>query len=85
MKRTGDKNDGCATMWKKDKFRLLRSTPVTYCRGGLLDRDNIAVIAELQPVRSGHDHNVSEVLWAAHSVKTAGTVVASSSSSPSSV
>ncbi|KAK7103695.1 protein angel homolog 2-like isoform X2 [Littorina saxatilis] len=55
VKRTGDKTDGCATMWKKDKFRLLRSTPVNYCRGGLLDRDNIAIVVELQPIRSGID------------------------------
>lgn len=59
VKRTGDKNDGCATMWKKDKFRLLRSTPVNYCRGGLLDRDNIAIVVELQPIRSGIDLQVS--------------------------
>ena len=52
VKRSGDKSDGCATMWKKDKFNLIQSTPVNYCRGGLLDRDNIAIVVELQPVRS---------------------------------
>ncbi|XP_076464289.1 protein angel homolog 2-like isoform X2 [Babylonia areolata] len=51
QKRTGDKSDGCATMWKKDKFHVLRWTPVIYCRGGLLDRDNIALVVELQPLR----------------------------------
>lgn len=54
MKRSGEKGDGCATLWKKDKFQLLRCTPVNYCRGGLLDRDNIAIVVELQPLRVKH-------------------------------
>ncbi|XP_067680490.1 protein angel homolog 2-like isoform X1 [Haliotis asinina] len=49
MKRTGDKCDGCATFYKQDKFSLGKTTPVEYCRGGLLDRDNIALILELVP------------------------------------
>ncbi|XP_076442040.1 protein angel homolog 1-like isoform X2 [Babylonia areolata] len=52
QKRTGDKRDGCATLWKQDKFELLHFRPVQYCRGGLLDRDNIAIIVELRPLRS---------------------------------
>ncbi|XP_046341861.2 protein angel homolog 2-like [Haliotis rufescens] len=49
MKRTGDKCDGCATFYKQDRFSLGNTTPVEYCRGGLLDRDNIALILELVP------------------------------------
>ena len=52
LKRSGDKNDGCATLWKENRFRLLQYTPVLYRRGGLLDRDNVAVIVELQPLRT---------------------------------
>ncbi|KAL8611108.1 hypothetical protein ACOMHN_064398 [Nucella lapillus] len=53
QKRTGDKTDGCATLWKRDKFSLLQCTPVVYCRGGLLDRDNVALLIQLRPLRPG--------------------------------
>ncbi|PVD25903.1 hypothetical protein C0Q70_13567 [Pomacea canaliculata] len=59
-KRKGDKCDGCATLWQNRKFRLLRSTPVDYCRGGLLDRNNIALLVELQPCRKLIKHHLQE-------------------------
>ncbi|XP_050407158.1 protein angel homolog 2 isoform X2 [Patella vulgata] len=49
LKRSGDKPDGCATFFNLEKFSLLQSTPVEYYRGGLLDRDNVALILELAP------------------------------------
>ena len=61
-KKSGDKRDGCATLWKKDRFHLLRATPVDYCRGGLLDRDNIALIVELQPIRDDCEQAVCSSL-----------------------
>lgn len=49
--KRSNSSDGCATLWKEDKFRMLRSTPVNYRRGEVLDRDNIALIVELLPLR----------------------------------
>ncbi|XP_041351320.1 uncharacterized protein LOC121370259 isoform X2 [Gigantopelta aegis] len=49
LKRTGDKCDGCAIFFKRHKFSLIKSHNVEFKRGGLLDRDNIAVILELRP------------------------------------
>lgn len=50
-KRTGSKSDGCAILWRRDKFRLLKHQAVEYrkhdCR--ILDRDNVGLIAVLRP------------------------------------
>lgn len=54
-KRTGGKCDGVAIFFKKDKFSLVEYTPVEYLQprsGGLLDRDNVGIIAKLQSLES---------------------------------
>lgn len=43
------KPDGCAILFKKDKFKKLELVPVDFRKGGLLDRDNIGLILLLQP------------------------------------
>lgn len=50
--RTGDKHDGCAILFKENKFSLTNCVKLELMRrdlSALLDRDNIAVIAELEP------------------------------------
>ena len=53
--RTGNKEDGCAIFYNREKFSLEFSQEVEYNVGeaGLLDKDNIAVIAGLKSVVSG--------------------------------
>lgn len=50
-KRTGNKSDGCAILWRRAKFSLLRHHVVEYrnrnCK--VLDRDNVGLIAVLKP------------------------------------
>ncbi|KAL2102321.1 hypothetical protein ACEWY4_001489 [Coilia grayii] len=50
-KRTGDKPDGCAVVFKREAFSLLSWHPVEYFRPGvpLLDRDNVGLVVLLQP------------------------------------
>ena len=50
-KRTGDKEDGCATFWKDSKFKLEKGLPVEYFKPGIhvLDRDNVALLVLLKP------------------------------------
>ncbi|KAG9282571.1 hypothetical protein AMEX_G1250 [Astyanax mexicanus] len=51
-RRTGRKPDGCAVVFRRDRFSLLSCHPVEYFRQGipLLDRDNVGLILLLQPV-----------------------------------
>ncbi|XP_072536397.1 protein angel homolog 2 [Salminus brasiliensis] len=51
-RRTGRKPDGCAVVFKRNRFSLLSCHPVEYFRQGisLLDRDNVGLILLLQPV-----------------------------------
>ncbi|KAK6183483.1 hypothetical protein SNE40_010959 [Patella caerulea] len=65
LKRSGDKPDGCATFFNLEKFSLLQSTPVEYYRGGLLDRDNVALILELAP-NTKHYHGSANKLCIAN-------------------
>lgn len=50
-KRTGNKNDGCAIFYRNAVFVLDSSISVEFCRPGVgvLDRDNIALVATLHP------------------------------------
>lgn len=50
-KRTGDKPDGCAIFFKVDKFNLIQSKEIEFRKSEvtILDRDNIALVALLQP------------------------------------
>ncbi|KFM67877.1 Protein angel-like protein, partial [Stegodyphus mimosarum] len=51
-RRTGSKSDGCAILWRRSKFNLLRHRDVEFrakeCK--FLDRDNIGLIAVLKPI-----------------------------------
>ncbi|XP_076873386.1 protein angel homolog 2 [Brachyhypopomus gauderio] len=51
-RRTGRKPDGCAVVFKRERFSLLSRHPVEYFQRGipLLDRDNVGLILLLQPV-----------------------------------
>ncbi|GIY33924.1 protein angel homolog 2 [Caerostris extrusa] len=51
-KRTGHKTDGCAILWRKKKFDLVRQKAVEFRTNScqLLDRDNIGLIAVLKPI-----------------------------------
>lgn len=50
-KRTGDKTDGCAIFYRTNKFNLIDTISVEYCKPNvkLLDRDNIGLVALLTP------------------------------------
>ncbi|XP_051265465.1 LOW QUALITY PROTEIN: protein angel homolog 2 [Dicentrarchus labrax] len=50
-KRTGNKPDGCAVIFKSSRLSLLSSNPVEFFRPGdaLLDRDNVGLVVLLQP------------------------------------
>lgn len=50
-KRTGNKPDGCAIVFKTSRLSLLSSNPVEYFRPGdtLLDRDNVGLVLLLRP------------------------------------
>ena len=53
VKRSGNKPDGCATFVNSSKFLIEKSIPIEYCRtgnGGILDRDNVALIVKLRPL-----------------------------------
>ncbi|GLU13336.1 hypothetical protein SLE2022_299740 [Rubroshorea leprosula] len=45
-RRTGDNVDGCAMLWKADKFRLLERESIEYKEFGL--RDNVAQLSVLE-------------------------------------
>ncbi|XP_073672597.1 protein angel homolog 2 isoform X1 [Garra rufa] len=51
-RRTGLKPDGCAVVFKRERFSLVSCQPVEYFRRGvpLLDRDNVGLIVLLQPI-----------------------------------
>lgn len=51
-RRTGLKPDGCAVVFKRDRFSLVSCHPVEYFRRGipLLDRDNVGLIVLLRPI-----------------------------------
>ncbi|KAM8831494.1 protein angel homolog 2 isoform 2-T2 [Spinachia spinachia] len=50
-KRTGNKPDGCAVIFKTSRLSLLSSNPVEFLRPGdaLLDRDNVGLVLLLRP------------------------------------
>ncbi|KAG1655537.1 Protein angel 2 [Nymphon striatum] len=53
-KRTGDKSDGCALFYAKAAFNLLQVVNIEFRKSHvqLMDRDNVAIVALLQPVSS---------------------------------
>lgn len=53
MKRTADKPDGCATFYKKEKFKKQQVIEVPYLHkfgGNVLDRDNVGLIVKLSAI-----------------------------------
>ncbi len=57
-KRTHDKQDGCAIFYKSDVLQLLDQTSVEYYQPqvGILDRDNIALLAKFRHKARGQNH-----------------------------
>ena len=51
--RTGDKHDGCAIFYRPDRLHLIDHSGVEYFQPGIptLDKDNVALLAKLKPVR----------------------------------
>ncbi|GFN84239.1 protein angel homolog 2 [Plakobranchus ocellatus] len=49
QQRKGDKSDGCAILFKMAKFSLIKTVPVNFRQGGILDRDNVGLILLLKP------------------------------------
>ncbi|KTF72417.1 hypothetical protein cypCar_00032209 [Cyprinus carpio] len=51
-RRTGLKPDGCAVVFKRERFSLVSCHPIEYFQHGipLLDRDNVGLIVLLQPI-----------------------------------
>ncbi|XP_051951729.1 protein angel homolog 2-like isoform X2 [Xyrauchen texanus] len=51
-RRTGVKPDGCAVVFKRERFSLVSCHPVEYFRRGipLMDRDNVGLVLLLRPV-----------------------------------
>ncbi|KAL5008141.1 hypothetical protein ScPMuIL_013722 [Solemya velum] len=53
IKRSGDKQDGCATFYVNSKFTPDHVTPVPYfCdKNSVLDRDNVGLVLSLKPLK----------------------------------
>ena len=51
MKKTGDKQDGCAIFYKPDRFNLIKRYEIEYKSQqiGVMDRDNIGLALVLKP------------------------------------
>ncbi|CAL1535696.1 unnamed protein product [Lymnaea stagnalis] len=60
-KKDNDQTDGCAILYKEKKFRLLKCVPVSFMRGGILDRGNIGLILILEPQSSVYSGKVDKV------------------------
>ncbi|KAG7255236.1 hypothetical protein CRUP_037776 [Coryphaenoides rupestris] len=56
-KRTGDKPDGCALVFKSSRLSLVSAHPLEYLRPGdaLLDRDNVGLVLLLRPAADATD------------------------------
>ena len=67
--RTGDKSDGCAIVYKEDKFSLINTIKLDLMRedlSALLNRDNVAIIAELEPKHDSKPKNRNCKLFVAN-------------------
>ncbi|XP_054617781.1 protein angel homolog 2 isoform X2 [Dunckerocampus dactyliophorus] len=67
-KRTGQKPDGCAIVFKTSRLSLLSSNPVEFFRPGdtLLDRDNVGLVLLLRPNHATGPSDSSNVLCVAN-------------------
>ena len=48
LKRRGDRQDGCAIFWRRDKLRRVASTPLHFDVSAVFDRPNVAQIVEFE-------------------------------------
>lgn len=60
-KQTGDNTHGCAILFQSSKFQQLRSIPVEFLKGGVLDRHNIGLILLLQPRQEVYGGQVKKI------------------------
>nr|XP_057921376.1 protein angel homolog 2 isoform X2 [Doryrhamphus excisus] len=67
-KRTGQKPDGCAIVFKTSRLSLLSSNPIEFFRRGdaLLDRDNVGLVLLLRPNHATGRSDSSNVLCVAN-------------------
>ena len=59
QKRTGDQLDGCAVFWRAERLRLIRHRGLRFNGGAAVprfDRDNVAVLVELEVASGGETH-----------------------------
>ena len=65
-KRTGKKSDGCAVFFREDRFSCVGKREVEYRvpGHGLMDRDNIGLIVELEPKECGKTSNKPTIIVA---------------------
>lgn len=48
LQRRGDRQDGCAVFWRRDKLRRVSSTPLHFDVSAIFDRPNVAQILEFE-------------------------------------
>ncbi|XP_062293634.1 protein angel homolog 2 isoform X1 [Scomber scombrus] len=67
-KRTGNKPDGCAVIFKTSRLSLVSSNPVEFFRPGdaLLDRDNVGLVVLLRPNDASSQSDPSSVICIAN-------------------
>ncbi|KAM6964897.1 protein angel homolog 2 [Aplochiton taeniatus] len=67
-RRTGNKPDGCAVVFKKQRFSLVSSHPIEYLRHHVpfLDRDNVALVLLLRPNHATSQSDPSTYLCVAN-------------------
>lgn len=53
LQRRGDRQDGCAIFWRRDKLRLISSSPLHFDVSGQFDRPNVAQILEFEALHAG--------------------------------
>jgi hypothetical protein len=59
-KRGGDKADGCATLWRKDAFRVLACETIHFSEHALRDNVALIVVLEARPQQPTGGTNSSE-------------------------
>ena len=50
QQRSGDKSDGCAIFWRSTKLRRVRQRALEFNISPRFDRDNVALLVELEPL-----------------------------------
>lgn len=67
-KRTGQKPEGCAMVFKSSRLSLVSAHPLEYLRPGdaLLDRDNVGLVLLLRPVAGSGQSDPSDFICVAN-------------------